>query len=172
MQGCRDAGENREIEYNGSLMLLILYALLTLLAAVASVPLRRSPWLEDLPWSGLRRRAATWRRLACALFFLAAATTAAWAQSLPPQTADDQMGSQPFQSYHGGNIDQVGLANGTKSKRSLLQKHLVLKEGYGVAELHFRQDQQAVKDLLGIPNKKRPGPGATEILDLKRDGWI
>ena len=55
------------------------------------------------------------------LFGLAAVCTAgsfvvalpASAQSLPPQTADDQMGAQPFQSFHGGEIDHIGLANGT-----------------------------------------------------------
>jgi hypothetical protein len=36
-----------------------------------------------------------------------------YAQNLPPFTADDQMGLQPYQSYHGGDIDHIGLANGT-----------------------------------------------------------
>jgi hypothetical protein len=33
-------------------------------------------------------------------------------QTLPPQSADDQMGLLPYQSYHGGDIDHIGLANG------------------------------------------------------------
>lgn len=44
-----------------------------------------------------------------------AASLSAFAQTLPAQTADDQMGIQPFQSYHGGAIDHIGLANGTLS---------------------------------------------------------
>jgi RHS repeat-associated protein len=37
------------------------------------------------------------------------------AQSLPPQTSDDQMGLAPYQSYAGGNIDSIGLSSGTLS---------------------------------------------------------
>lgn len=51
---------------------------------------------------------------ACA-FAILMGGVAADAQTLPPQTAEDQMGAQPFQSYHGGDIDHVGLANGTLS---------------------------------------------------------
>jgi RHS repeat-associated protein len=35
------------------------------------------------------------------------------AQSLPPVTADDQMGLQAYQSYHGGDIDSISLSAGT-----------------------------------------------------------
>lgn len=48
----------------------------------------------------------------CALASVVASLSA-FAQSLPPTTADDQMGFQPFNSYHGGEIDHIGLANGT-----------------------------------------------------------
>ena len=37
----------------------------------------------------------------------------AHAQSLPPTTFDDQVGLQPYGAYHGGDIDSVGLGNGT-----------------------------------------------------------
>jgi RHS repeat-associated protein len=52
--------------------------------------------------------------LACCLsaFFCLAG---AYAQSPAPSTADDQMGTQPYQSYHGGDIDSVGLTTGTLS---------------------------------------------------------
>jgi RHS repeat-associated protein len=36
-----------------------------------------------------------------------------YAQTLPPATSDDQMGDQAYQSYHGGDIDSISLANGT-----------------------------------------------------------
>ena len=56
------------------------------------------------------------------------------AQSLPPQTSDDQMGLAPYQSYAGGNIDSIGLSSGTLSiniKRSIaLQKRAAF--GFGV----------------------------------------
>jgi RHS repeat-associated protein len=42
-------------------------------------------------------------------------TVGIFAQTLPPTTADDQMGLQPYQSYHGGDIDHIGLSNGTLS---------------------------------------------------------
>ena len=29
------------------------------------------------------------------------------AQTLPPTTSDDQQGMQPYQSYHGGDIDST-----------------------------------------------------------------
>jgi RHS repeat-associated protein len=35
------------------------------------------------------------------------------AQTLPSTTSDDQMGMQPYQSYHGGDIDVVSLSTGT-----------------------------------------------------------
>ena len=34
-------------------------------------------------------------------------------QTLPPETSDDQMGIQAYQSYHGGDIDVVSLTTGT-----------------------------------------------------------
>ena len=37
------------------------------------------------------------------------------AQTLPPPTSDDQLGMQPYQSYHGGQIDSIGLSTGTLS---------------------------------------------------------
>ncbi len=37
---------------------------------------------------------------------------AAFAQTLPPPTSDDTMGLQPYQSYHGGDIDSIGLTTG------------------------------------------------------------
>jgi hypothetical protein len=37
----------------------------------------------------------------------------AFAQSLPPATSDDQMGLQPYQAYHGGDIDSISLSTGT-----------------------------------------------------------
>jgi hypothetical protein len=52
------------------------------------------------------------------------------------------------------------MEGSTKDKSSLSQKHLVLKEGYGATELHLRQNQRAVRDLLGAPKEEKPGPGA------------
>src|ERR1700761_8707453 len=52
-------------------------------------------------------------RLCCTLAIMIAAAVPSFSQSLPPDTADDQMGIQSFQSYHGGDIDSVGLSNGT-----------------------------------------------------------
>jgi RHS repeat-associated protein len=37
------------------------------------------------------------------------------AQTLPPTTADDQAGEQAYMSYHGGDIDSIGLSNGALS---------------------------------------------------------
>jgi RHS repeat-associated protein len=37
------------------------------------------------------------------------------AQTLPPTMADDQAGEQAYTSYHGGDIDSIGLSNGTLS---------------------------------------------------------
>jgi len=37
----------------------------------------------------------------------------AHAQTLPAVTSDDQMGMQPYQSYHGGDIDSISLGTGT-----------------------------------------------------------
>ena len=39
----------------------------------------------------------------------------AFSQSYPPTMADDQAGEQAYMSYHGGDIDSVGLTNGTLS---------------------------------------------------------
>lgn len=38
-----------------------------------------------------------------------------YGQQLPVGTAIDQQGEQPFLSYHGGDIDSIGLTNGTLS---------------------------------------------------------
>jgi len=35
-----------------------------------------------------------------------------YAQTLPSPTADDSMGMQPYQSYHGGDIDSISLTSG------------------------------------------------------------
>jgi len=51
--------------------------------------------------------------LLCLLIFVG--TSPSFAQTPPPPTADDEMGLQPFQSYHGGNIDAIGLSTGTLS---------------------------------------------------------
>jgi RHS repeat-associated protein len=51
----------------------------------------------------------------CFFLFLAFVSSVALGQTLPPLSADDQMGFQPFQSYHGGDIDHIGLSNGTLS---------------------------------------------------------
>jgi RHS repeat-associated protein len=48
-----------------------------------------------------------------ALFLFAAILSTAHAQSLPSPTYDDQLGLQPYGAYHGGDIDSVGLGNGT-----------------------------------------------------------
>jgi RHS repeat-associated protein len=37
------------------------------------------------------------------------------AQTLPPPTSDDQLGMLPYQSYHGGDIDEVNLSTGSVS---------------------------------------------------------
>jgi hypothetical protein len=39
-------------------------------------------------------------------------------QTLPNLTASDQLGIQPNGSYHGGDIDAVGLTNGTLTLNS------------------------------------------------------
>jgi RHS repeat-associated protein len=36
-------------------------------------------------------------------------------QTLPPPTSDDQLGMLPYQSYHGGDIDSIGLGTGNLS---------------------------------------------------------
>lgn len=47
------------------------------------------------------------------LFFVSGAcSVSATAQTLPPTTAGDQLGLQPYESYHGGDIDYVNLTNG------------------------------------------------------------
>lgn len=38
-----------------------------------------------------------------------------FAQTLPPVTSADQVGTQPYGSYHGGDVDSIGLTNGTLS---------------------------------------------------------
>jgi RHS repeat-associated protein len=50
---------------------------------------------------------------AAALFCFFTAVSPAQAQTLPNPTSDDQMGMQPYQSYHGGDIDVVNLSTGT-----------------------------------------------------------
>jgi RHS repeat-associated protein len=63
------------------------------------------------------RASARWVALTLLLGSLvcAFAGNALHAQTLPPTTADDQMGLQPYQSYHGGDIDHISLSNGTLS---------------------------------------------------------
>jgi RHS repeat-associated protein len=63
-------------------------------------------------WS---RRLGTLARLNLLTIVFLGTTVWAVAQTLPPTTADDQMGLQPYQSYHGGDIDHIGLSNGTLS---------------------------------------------------------
>src|SRR5579862_6472078 len=49
------------------------------------------------------------------ILLFAALTSTAHAQSLPSPTPDDQLGMQPYGSFHGGDIDVIGLSNGTLS---------------------------------------------------------
>ena len=66
--------------------------------------------------SGLLRRSLSVVRFCCVFaVLLAISSVLGVAQDLPPATADDAMGQQAFQSYHGGDIDSVGLGNGTLS---------------------------------------------------------
>src|ERR1700730_16688283 len=46
------------------------------------------------------------------LILLGIFSSSVQAQTLPPTTSDDEMGMQPYQSYHGGAIDSIGLTNG------------------------------------------------------------
>jgi hypothetical protein len=73
---------------------------------VAGVPLAQH--LRWLRLENLRNHAVT---ILLSIVF----SSALLAQSLPPGMAGDQLGEQPYQSYHGGDIDSVGLANGTLS---------------------------------------------------------
>ncbi len=47
------------------------------------------------------------------VLLLAVVAIPAHAQTLPPPTSDDQLGLQPYQSYHGGDIDVINLSSGT-----------------------------------------------------------
>jgi RHS repeat-associated protein len=47
-------------------------------------------------------------------------TKSVHAQALPATSADDQSGMQPYQSYHGGDIDSIGLSNGMLNLNFLL----------------------------------------------------
>lgn len=91
------------------------------------------------------------------------------AQTLPPTTADDQMGLQPYQSYHGGDIDHVSLSNGTLnldypflsySQRGQLQLSF---------HLYYNNQPQHFAQLCGTPSSCRwiwgynPAPSALPI---------
>ena len=52
-------------------------------------------------------------RFLLAFALWAAFLATAQAQTLPPTTAADQNGFQPYGSYHGGDIDAISLTNGT-----------------------------------------------------------
>jgi RHS repeat-associated protein len=52
-------------------------------------------------------------RVLLVLLLSMASAVCTHAQTLPPSTSDDEMGEQAYQSYHGGDIDSVGLTNGT-----------------------------------------------------------
>src|SRR5579862_8624674 len=54
-------------------------------------------------------------RFAFYLLVISLATGIASSQTLPNITAGDQLGELPYVSYHGGDIDVVGLTNGTLS---------------------------------------------------------
>jgi hypothetical protein len=47
-----------------------------------------------------------------ALLFLLLFSTPLYSQN-PPTTSEDQLGMQPYQSYHGGDIDVINLTTGT-----------------------------------------------------------
>ena len=47
-----------------------------------------------------------------AVFVFAVLASNVLSQALPPPTADDEMGMLPYQSYHGGEIDSIGLTGG------------------------------------------------------------
>jgi hypothetical protein len=55
----------------------------------------------------------TLRMLALGSALLGVYAGAARAQTAPFPTSDDQMGLEPYQSYHGGDIDNVSLTTGT-----------------------------------------------------------
>ncbi len=46
------------------------------------------------------------------LMLLGISSTSVHGQTLPPTTSDDQQGMQPYQSYHGGDIDSINLSTG------------------------------------------------------------
>ena len=47
------------------------------------------------------------RTFALFLFLAGVFSISLKAQTLPPPTADDELGMLPYQSYHGGDIDTV-----------------------------------------------------------------
>jgi hypothetical protein len=59
---------------------------------------------------GIRRILLTF---AAIIPFLFGAAKTLHAQTLPPPLSDDQLGLQPFESYHGGAIDAISLSTGT-----------------------------------------------------------
>ncbi len=54
-------------------------------------------------------------RIISVTLFVGGLLGSAYGQAPSSMSADDQMGLQPYQSYHGGEIDSVGLTNGTLS---------------------------------------------------------
>ena len=57
-------------------------------------------------------RHLTVRAFGLMLLLLGISSRSAHAQTLPPMTSDDQQGMQPYQSYHGGDIDSISLSTG------------------------------------------------------------
>jgi len=60
-------------------------------------------------------RARNFFKLLAVIFLFTAVLASARAQTLPPSGALEQTGMLPYVSYHGGDIDSVGLSNGTLS---------------------------------------------------------
>src|ERR1700734_2131584 len=52
------------------------------------------------------------RSLGMSLLLMGVLAAPLFAQTLPAPTADDQLGMLPYQSYHGGDIDNINLSNG------------------------------------------------------------
>jgi len=73
------------------------------------------------------------------------------AQTLPPLNADDQLGSQSFQSYHGGDIDHIGLANGTLTLDSPFLSYSQRGQLHLDFHLYYNNQPQHIGQLC-IPN--------------------
>ena len=88
------------------------------------------------------------RLFAISLLLLVCLSTIALSQNnLPTPTADDQLGEQYLGSYHGGDIDSIGLTNGTLSLKfpflSYPQRgklHLGFSLMYNNQPQHFAQN--------------------------------